>query len=389
MLVSFKKYTIKPARIRRGAYGSSDAGTFGAHRMLEISIIVPVCNSERYLSSCLDSVLAQTFKDWEAICVDDGSTDGSGQILADYAARDPRIRVITQANAGTSAARNAGLNAATAPFIMFCDGDDWYEPTMCEKMHAAMQNGADMAICGVQEVYEKTRGQRQQSKYFRLPTVGEVEASDELLLRCDVCVWNKIYRREVLEQKNLRFPEGLRYEDEFFFACYTAYVQRICFVNESLYSYRRHEKSYMGCDSRKQPGRAKVMVEIANRIWQYYDKQGLIASHAGFASCRWLQLCMRAYRCAVSEEELAIVRKEAAGFVKERILPQKDLPAVARERFILLVEDRWERSTRKWGGLLRIVTKDKSTLTCCRMQTKCCLAGIPLLVQQRIHSAAP
>ena len=226
-------------------------------------------------------------------------------------------------------------------------------------------------------------------KYFRIPVEGEVAVIDELLLRCDCCVWNKIYRREIIEQKQLRFPNGLRYEDEFFFACYTAHARRICLINEPLCSYRRHGESYTGCGVRKKTGRVKIMVAIANRIWEYHDKQGLLASRIGFVSYRWLQLCMQAYRNAADADELETIKKEAIAFARQYILPQEVLPAAARQRLNLLLEDKWENTTLKWGGLLRIVTKDKSTLTCCRMKTKYYLAGILLMVQQRIHPAIP
>ena len=108
--------------------------------MPEISIIIPVYNNEKYLSSCLDSVLAQTFEDWEAICINDGSTDG-GDILADYAARDSRIRVFTQENRGLVAARNCGIEAAKGEWIFPLDSDDRIEPSCLEKLYNARHLG--------------------------------------------------------------------------------------------------------------------------------------------------------------------------------------------------------------------------------------------------------
>ena len=91
---------------------------------MKLAILIPVYNAEKYLRECLDSVLAQTFPDWEAICVDDGSTDGSGAILDEYAAKDGRFRVIHQKNAGVSAARNAALDVAKGEWVCFVDADD-------------------------------------------------------------------------------------------------------------------------------------------------------------------------------------------------------------------------------------------------------------------------
>lgn len=106
--------------------------------MAEISVIIPVYNAEKYIAGCLDALCAQTFGDIEVLCVDDGSTDGSGSILAEYAGKDPRIRVLPQANSGPAAARNLGLKNAGGRYVMFCDADDSYRPDCCERMLRAM-----------------------------------------------------------------------------------------------------------------------------------------------------------------------------------------------------------------------------------------------------------
>ena len=118
--------------------------------MPELSIIVPVYKVEKYLPRCIDSILAQTFGDFELILIDDGSPDGCGRICDEYAKKDKRIVVIHQKNMGVSAARNAGLDIAHGRYIGFVDSDDWIEPQMYEvMMDAIRENGADMAVCGV------------------------------------------------------------------------------------------------------------------------------------------------------------------------------------------------------------------------------------------------
>ena len=104
-------------------------------QMAKISIIIPVYNTEEYLRQCLDSVLLQTFRDIEIICVDDGSTDSSPQILDSYKAHDSRIKVIHKENTGLVAARKTGLAAATGKYIGYVDSDDWIEPMMYEKLY--------------------------------------------------------------------------------------------------------------------------------------------------------------------------------------------------------------------------------------------------------------
>ena len=118
--------------------------------MPELSIIVPVYKVEKYLPRCIDSILAQTFGDFELVLIDDGSPDGCGRICDEYARKDKRIVVIHQKNMGVSAARNAGLDIAHGRYIGFVDSDDWIEPQMYEvMMDAIRENGADMAVCGV------------------------------------------------------------------------------------------------------------------------------------------------------------------------------------------------------------------------------------------------
>ena len=115
--------------------------------MSEISILVPVFNVEPYLEKCLKSLLAQTFQDIEIILVDDGSTDGSGEICDRFATTDERIHVIHKPNEGLSCARNIGISASTAPYIMFADSDDWVEPDFCQSPYrAAVDNNADLVL---------------------------------------------------------------------------------------------------------------------------------------------------------------------------------------------------------------------------------------------------
>ena len=122
--------------------------------MKKISIIVPIYNIEKYLPRCLDSILAQTYKNLEVILVDDGSVDNSGMIADKYARNDQRIIVIHQVNKGVSAARNAGLDLATGDYIGFVDGDDYIEPDMYEiLMRIIDEQQVDIAHCGYQMVY--------------------------------------------------------------------------------------------------------------------------------------------------------------------------------------------------------------------------------------------
>ena len=140
--------------------------------MPKISIIIPVYKVEEYLPACLDSVLAQTFTDWEAICVNDGSPDNCGTILAEYAQKDSRIKVITQDNQGVSVARNKAMENATGEYICFLDSDDELAPTFFQKMHQAITDtNSDIVWCDFQQGEVKQPWQEQNADVDRKSVV--------------------------------------------------------------------------------------------------------------------------------------------------------------------------------------------------------------------------
>lgn len=174
-----------------------------------ISIIVPVYNVEPYLRKCLDSILGQTYRDLEILIIDDGSTDGSGEICDEYAGKDDRIKVFHTENKGLSAARNLGLDNATGDWIGFVDSDDWIEPDMYEVLlRKAEETGADVVECGCHADYTMTSYEHRAIQR----TVSGIDAV-EALIRGEIRtqVWNKIWRRHLFI--DIRFPEGYSFED--------------------------------------------------------------------------------------------------------------------------------------------------------------------------------
>lgn len=225
----------------------------------DVSIVIPVYNVEKYLGECLDSVLRQTLKAIEVVCVDDGSTDGSPRILADYAAKDPRIRVVTQQNAGLSAARNAGMDAATGEYVCFIDSDDWIADDAMEKCLSTCKNasldqlvfGCDLHIengCKMSE--ERIMAKR---RMFQLPeSVAERPMSGHSLLTvllrdggyyCTVPM--RLFRMSALRRAGLRFPEGLIHEDEYFTPLSLLCSDRAMAIKDRLMVYRIRPGSIM------------------------------------------------------------------------------------------------------------------------------------------------
>lgn len=185
--------------------------------MPEVSMIVPVYQVEKYISQCIESVLNQTFQDFELILIDDGSKDKSGIICDSYAARDKRIVVIHTENRGAAAARNIGLDRASGRYITFLDGDDYLAENMIERLYDVINHSEyDMVVCDFLNLLPDERDN------FIIHLCEKTVSGREVLEHLKneksygvwTVVWNKIYKREVLE--DLRFPDGKYFEDEFF-----------------------------------------------------------------------------------------------------------------------------------------------------------------------------
>ncbi len=199
----------------------------------EISVIVPVYNTGMYLRRCIDSILAQTYSDFELILVDDGSIDESPEICDEYERRDRRIRVIHQSNQGQSAARNHALEIMTGQWVHFCDSDDWIHPQMLEKLYiAATENNLDVSICG----YAETTGNdpEVQEADFAVTLWHPKEFYINNLINATIPV-GKLYHRRSLE--NVRFPIGKYIDDEYFTYKILFAQQYVAVMKAPLYAY--------------------------------------------------------------------------------------------------------------------------------------------------------
>lgn len=211
----------------------------------KISIIVPVYKVEPYLCGCVDSILAQTFTDFELILVDDGSPDNCPMICEEYAKKDSRVRVLHKENGGVSSARNAGVNAARGEYIGFIDSDDLIEPNMFSILtDIAVQYDADVVQCrhnGLDSIQGVTHlggaGRVVDGKTF-VREIFEHKGGD---YTNDVALWSKIYRQELFD--GIQFPVGHNFEDEreTYKICLKA--DKIVLISDELYHYVRHENS--------------------------------------------------------------------------------------------------------------------------------------------------
>jgi len=200
---------------------------------MKLSIIVPVYNVKPFLNRCVRSLLAQRAEDYEIILVDDGATDGSGEIVTDYARRYPeRIKALHVSNGGQGRARNFGLEIAQGEFIGFVDSDDWVEPEMYQLLlRCAELSGADLVYCDFMGRYSDGR-----IEY--LPAILQ---DNKMSAAGSAC--NKIFKRELIG--DTRFPEGLWYEDFAFSAMMLMCSEGTEYVGEPLYNYRCGQESTM------------------------------------------------------------------------------------------------------------------------------------------------
>ena len=209
-----------------------------------ISIIVPIYKTEKYLPRCIESILAQTYKNIELILVDDGSPDDSGKICDDYAKKDARIKVVHKENGGLSSARNAGLDVATGDLISFVDSDDFVSSAMMQTMLEKLQaEQADLCICGFQYTDESGAFLSQNTEGVITDGVMDRKAAFERLDGHYVIVWNKLYKIELFA--DLRFAVGRIHEDEFIMHHVFGKCNRIVTVSDRLYFYVQQPGSIM------------------------------------------------------------------------------------------------------------------------------------------------
>ncbi|MBR6412944.1 MAG: glycosyltransferase [Alphaproteobacteria bacterium] len=218
--------------------------------MPKISVIVPVYNVEKYLPKCLESLINQTLKEIEIICVNDESPDSCDQILKEYQERDKRIIVLNQKNSGQGSARNRGLEITKGKYIQFLDSDDYFEPTCCAEMYQLMEEHPeiDVACFDTHIIYEAYADKKEgDERYFKMRYRGKQKVKPSMAHQLVDCnCWNKIFRKTFIDKYHLRFPEKLHYEDVGFLWFWITRAQYIYFYPKKLTNYLRRKGSFLG-----------------------------------------------------------------------------------------------------------------------------------------------
>ena len=221
--------------------------------MYDVSVIVPIYNGEKYLKKCLDSILSQSLKNIEIICIDDGSTDNTSKILKKYSSKDSRVKIISTENNGQGHGRNIALNEANGEYVAFVDADDWIKSNSLKMLHSkARNNNLDMLFFQMINYIEKSKNYVETELYnhqcFTNNGIDEntiFNSNDvyDFLFEIPVGPVSKLYKMEFLKSNELKFPEGIIFEDNAFF--YNAFLKcnRAGFLKEQFYCRRRHENS--------------------------------------------------------------------------------------------------------------------------------------------------
>ena len=245
--------------------------------MVEISVIIPVFNSEEFLNKCLDSLLNQSFTDIEIICVDDGSTDNSLKILKSYANKDDRVRVFTQENNGAGAARNLGLKYVNGKYILFVDSDDWFEEDGFKSLYdKAEQLNVDLLL--FDSIEHKINNQVAERRFFNK---NEDDFSNlvfdyhyknnKLVMNSFFVPWSKLYRTKFLLDNDIKFSEIPLFEDMFFNVTVTTLASKIAYYPKILYHYNKLNESSIQAKI-KSNGKALVIIDVYKSIESFLRK---------------------------------------------------------------------------------------------------------------------
>ena len=217
---------------------------------IKVSVIIPIYNAYDYLRPALDSVVYQTLREIEIICIDDGSTDRSLEILKEYQKNDDRVRIVTEANAGPGIARNNGLGRARGEYIAFLDADDFYEPNFLELLYEkACSENLDIAISGF-DIYNSQRAiftRTEEAEHLEIYEGGAVTSKsqnpNEILSSTAGSAWNKMFRRSFIIDKELKFlPDVKTYEDVYFTVSALSLAERVARVPDILVHHRIHSE---------------------------------------------------------------------------------------------------------------------------------------------------
>lgn len=242
-----------------------------------ISVIVAAYNADQYLGRCLDSIIAQTFTDFEVILIDDGSTDDTGRIADGYASKDTRFRVLHQENKGIAATRQIGLDTAAGEYTIHADADDWMDPVLLETLFdSTTKEEADMAFCDYLVVHASGITDYRSQKPDSL---NHTQLMGQMLVNLHGALWNKLIKTSKIREYGIRFLEGMNFaEDQFFVLRFLSHDVKVVYVPKALYHYDHTQNESSFCNrgipavDRMRPLELIAKCTDITPIQDYYDK---------------------------------------------------------------------------------------------------------------------
>ena len=312
--------------------------------MPKASVIVPVYKVEEYLEKCVQSILAQTERDFELILVDDGSPDRCGALCDSLAQTDPRIRVIHQENQGLGGARNTGIREARGDWLLLVDSDDWIEPKILEKaMEAGLREEADLVMFAFRTVDEQGR----ELGVFREDMPKErgiaLQEYKEALLTAP-CAGNRLYRRSFFQGTGLAYPPRVWYEDLRTPPKLMAKAGRMVFLDEVGYNYLQRQGSIMNSANLE---RNREILDAFDDLLPWFRKEGLFEAYR--RELEYLAVfhvyLTAGVRVALADRKSPLLR-ELAAYVEERFPGWRQnpyLPKLGGKRRLLvsLLQKKW------------------------------------------------
>ena len=288
----------------------------------KISVIIPVYNTEKYVENSIRSIMNQTYKNLEIICVNDGSTDNSMEVLERLKKEDDRITIIDKKNEGQGIARNKGLEISSGEWISFIDSDDTIREDTYDLVIKAIESDPEIVHFGIQIVHEDGFTPiKSDNEYYKIKYDGLMELTESMVIRSDHSASNKVFKRSIIDMYDLRF-ENILYEDFTFVCQYMSAINRAYYIQEGLYNYLRHEGSTMGTTFNRTP-RAIDHLKGFEFICKFLYKHNL--QHTKVRTMR--KLFVAAYSFAIrygSEETLpAIVDYATEIYNKYPCIPER------------------------------------------------------------------
>ena len=266
---------------------------------IKVSVIIPVYNASDYLRPALDSVLGGTLDDIEVICVDDGSTDNSLEILKEYQDGDHRVRILTETNAGPAIARNSGIKRARGEYLAFLDADDFYEPAFLEELYTAAKRDSLDIVISRYDLYNSNKARFEpstgadHSDIFKEKAVTSRAEYPDLILSSTVCsAWNKLFRRDFIIDTGLSFLNETKiYEDVYFVVIALAMATRVGKVHNLLMHHRIHsEQTRARLFSKQYKNVPLVFVKIKEFLISHGVYSPLSRSYLNLSADRSLKL---------------------------------------------------------------------------------------------------